>query len=40
VKTTDLTIEMFEASEVPPQAFTHEAHVFIGWMYITEFGAE
>jgi hypothetical protein len=38
VKLTDLTIERFEASEVSEQAFTHEAHVYLGWLYVNEFG--
>ncbi len=37
---TDLTIEQFEASDLPAEAFTHEAHVYMGWLYVAEFGAE
>ena len=37
---TDLSIAMFEASALSEEAFTHEAHVYLGWLYIQEFGAD
>lgn len=38
MSTTDLTIEQFEAGLIEPGAFTHEAHVFVAWLYVMEFG--
>lgn len=40
MKVTELTIAMFEASALSEEVFTHEAHVFMGWLYIQEFGAD
>ncbi len=35
----DLTIEQFEACDVDPERFGHEHHVYMGWLYVREFGA-
>jgi hypothetical protein len=40
MNTTDLTIELFETSQVPAEAFTHEGHVYMGWLYTREFGTK
>jgi hypothetical protein len=29
-----LTIERFEASAIDPACFDHEAHVYVGWLYV------
>ena len=29
-----LTIERFEASAIDPASFDHEAHVYVGWLYV------
>ena len=29
----ELTIDNFEAGNVDPERFNHEAHVFVGWLY-------
>ena len=29
-----LTIARFEASEIDPDRFDHEAHVHVGWLYV------
>ena len=29
-----LTIERFEAAAVDPACFDHEAHVYMGWLYV------
>ena len=29
-----LTIERFDASAIDPACFDHEAHVYVGWLYI------
>jgi len=31
------TIESFEASDVDPTLFNHEAHVYVGWLYVTTY---
>ncbi|MGI9238895.1 MAG: hypothetical protein ACR2QZ_15965 [Woeseiaceae bacterium] len=33
----DLTIERFESSEIDAERFDHEAHVYVAWLYVTEF---
>ena len=30
----ELTIEHFEAAEIDPARFDHEAHVYVGWLYV------
>ena len=32
-----LSIELFEAGEVDPEHFDHEAHVYMGWLYVRAF---
>lgn len=32
------SIERFENGQVDPESFNHEAHVYMGWLYIREFG--
>jgi len=34
----DLTIEQFEAADIDPNQFNHEAHVYMGWLYVREYG--
>lgn len=33
----EVTIEKFEASDIDPDHFDHEAHVYIGWLYVREY---
>jgi len=32
------SIERFEKGHVDPESFNHEAHVYVGWLYVREFG--
>jgi hypothetical protein len=32
-----LTIARFEAGDIDPEHFTHEAHIYVGWQYINAF---
>jgi len=32
--TPDLTLEAFEAGEIDAERFDHEAHVYVGWLYL------
>lgn len=32
-----LSIERFEAAEVDAEEFDHEAHVYVGWLYVQAF---
>jgi hypothetical protein len=32
-----ITIDRFEASDVDPDEFNHEAHVYVGWLYVQQF---
>lgn len=32
-----LTIERFEASDIDPALFDHEAHIYVGWQYIVAY---
>jgi len=32
-----LTIEQFESGQVDPTHFDHEAHVYVGWLYVQAF---
>jgi hypothetical protein len=34
---SNFTIEQFEAGEIAPDAFDHEAHVHIAWLYVRTF---
>lgn len=38
VAPTKWSIAMFEAGDIDPEQFTHEAHVHVGWLYVREFG--
>ena len=31
-----ITIERFEAGDIDPDQFDHEAHVYVGWLYVCE----
>jgi hypothetical protein len=33
----EYTIEKFEAGDIDPARFDHEAHIFVGWLYITTY---
>ncbi len=33
----ELSIERFEASDVDPTRFDHEAHIYVGWLYVKAF---
>ncbi len=32
-----LTIETFEQANIDPEAFDHEAHIYVGWLYVNEY---
>ena len=34
----NLSIEKFDAADIDPQHFNHEAHVYMGWLYVREYG--
>jgi hypothetical protein len=34
----EITIENFEAGDIDADRFDHEAHVYLGWLYVHEFG--
>ena len=34
----DITLEQFETGDVDPALFDHEAHVYVGWLYVARFG--
>jgi len=38
LQTSEFTIEAFEAGDIDTVRFDHEAHVYVGWLYIHEFG--
>jgi len=33
----EYTIEGFEAGDVDPARFDHEAHIYVGWLYMTTY---
>ena len=33
----ELSIDRFESSDVDPTGFDHEAHIYVGWLYINAF---
>jgi hypothetical protein len=33
----DISIGAFEASDIDPEIFDHEAHVYVGWLYVSEY---
>ena len=37
VPTPEFTIESFEASDIDPDRFDHEAHVYVAWLYVSEY---
>jgi hypothetical protein len=37
VSNPDFSIRNFEAGDIDPDRFDHEAHVYVGWLYIREF---
>ena len=37
LKLPDLTIERFEAGDIDPELFDHEAHVYIGWLFVSQY---
>jgi len=32
-----ITIERFESADIDPDQFDHEAHVYVGWLYVREY---
>ena len=34
---TEYTIEKFEAGDINPARFDHEAHIYVGWLYMTTY---
>jgi hypothetical protein len=34
----DLTIAAFETGAIDPDSFDHESHIYMGWLYIREYG--
>ncbi len=34
----DITLEQFERGDIDPARFDHEAHVYVGWLYVSRFG--
>ena len=37
IVTPEFTIEKFEASDIDPDRFNHEAHVYVAWLYVREY---
>ncbi len=35
--TPEFSIGAFEASDINPDFFNHEAHVYVGWLYVREY---
>jgi hypothetical protein len=33
----EFTIERFEAADIDPDRFDHEAHVYVAWLYVREY---
>jgi len=33
----DFTIDAFEAGNIDPERFNHEAHVYVGWLYVSKY---
>jgi hypothetical protein len=33
----EFTIARFEAGDIEPERFTHEAHVYVAWLYVMKF---
>ena len=38
--TPGITLEQFERGDIDPTLFDHEAHVYMGWLYVSRFGRE
>ena len=36
----ELSIERFEQSDIDSARFDHEAHVYVGWLYVNEYGCD
>lgn len=34
----EFTVERFERGDIDPALFDHEAHVYVGWLYVTTCG--
>lgn len=34
---SELSIERFETSDIDPARFDHEAHIYVGWLYVRAF---
>lgn len=34
---TEYTIERFEAGDIDPARFDHEAHIYVGWLYMSRY---
>ena len=34
---TEYTIERFEAGDIDPARFDHEAHIYVGWLYMSSY---
>ncbi len=34
---TEFTIEQFETGDINPARFDHEAHIYVGWLYVRAF---
>ncbi len=34
----DISLEQFERGDVDPALFDHEAHVYVGWLYVSRYG--
>lgn len=37
IEQPDLTIEQFESGSIDSDMFGHEAHVYIGWLYVQQY---
>ena len=37
VANPEFTIDNFEAGAIDPERFDHEAHVYVGWLYVREY---
>ncbi len=34
----DITLGQFERGEIDPARFDHEAHIYVGWLYVSRYG--
>ncbi len=37
VANPEFTLDNFEARDIDPERFDHEAHVYVGWLYVREY---